>query len=487
MKRLCYFILVGLFVLAAKSQISAKDEHALGSSLERTVTVHAEDAELSRVLALLAEKSGYNIVTAPEETGDKNNQHRISVHLDSVPISQAVNLVVRAAGLSYEIVGNSFLVASKKKLDEEVGIQPHVIHLRYAKAPEVAGFLGDLTKDITVDTSGNNLLVNSSPKVIDEINRVVQKIDEPAIQIMLEARLIEVTLADEQSMGIDWSKLSQLSTILAETGAPPFSGAGSLVPGVTFRQDQFRGVTQEYSPLPAGEVPQEMYFQRITGLDNIGHFSRQLTAFDVTLDFLLKHNKAEVLANSQVVTLNGRPANISMVDVVPYILSAGGVGGQVQVRREEVGIKLGILPTVNKDGYITTEVTPEVSSIFDFIGPDNNIPWVKKRSSTTTIRVKDRQSIVIAGMLGVDRKTVRHRLPFFSDLPWVGKLFRHTTFRDQKTDLIIQITPHVVQDTYTGIQKSAPVQDLEKVVKEHYQSKQDSTQQNQDSQAVQED
>ena len=93
---------------------------------------------------------------------------------------------------------------------------------------------------------------------------------------------------------------------------------------------------------------------------------------------LLKNNTAEILANSEVVTLNGHEATISMVDVVPYILSSGGVGGQVQVQREEVGIKLKILPTVNSDGYITTQVTPEVSSIYDFIGPDRNIPWVKK-------------------------------------------------------------------------------------------------------------
>ena len=107
----------------------------------------------------------------------------------------------------------------------------------------------------------------------------------------------------------------------------------------------------------------------------------------------MKNNRADILTNSQVVTLNGHEATISMVDVVPYILSSGGLGGQVQVQREEIGIKLHILPTVNTDGYITTSVRPEVSSIFEFIGPDRNIPWVKKRQSTTTIRVMDNESI----------------------------------------------------------------------------------------------
>ena len=98
-------------------------------------------------------------------------------------------------------------------------------------------------------------------------------------------------------------------------------------------------------------------------------------------------------------------ATISMVDVVPYVLSSGGVGGQVQVQKEEVGIKLTILPTINDDGYITTSVTPEVSSIYDMIGPERNIPHVKKRISNTTVRVLDGETIVIAGLQVPIKKT----------------------------------------------------------------------------------
>jgi len=184
-------------------------------------------------------------------------------------------------------------------------------------------------------------------------------------------------------------------------------------------------------------------------------FSRQMTAFDVTLDLLIKNNEATVLANSKVVTINGHEASISMVDVVPYILSSGGVGGQVQVAREEIGIKLDILPTVNQDGFITTQITPEVSSIYDFIGPDQNIPWVKKRVSNTTIRVQNNESIIIAGLLGTDKRYETNRVPFLWKLPYFGKRFFTTTSEiERKTDLIIQITPKIVMDTYSGIVKS---------------------------------
>ena len=137
------------------------------------------------------------------------------------------------------------------------------------------------------------------------------------------------------------------------------------------------------------------------------YFSRQLTAFDFTLNLLMKDNKAEVLANSRLTTINGREANIKLVDIVPYILSSGGVGGQVQVQREEVGIKLNILPTVNTDGFITVKVEPEVSTIFEFICPDNNIPRVKSRTSSTTIRVKNGESIIIGGLISNDKNLAR--------------------------------------------------------------------------------
>ena len=120
-------------------------------------------------------------------------------------------------------------------------------------------------------------------------------------------------------------------------------------------------------------------------------------------------------------TINGREASIKLVDIVPYILSSGGVGGQVQVQREEVGIKLNILPTVNTDGYITVKVEPEVSTIFEFIGPDKNIPRVKSRTSSTTIRVKDGESIVIGGLLSNDRKQTTYQMPVLHKIPWLGK------------------------------------------------------------------
>ena len=433
---------------------------------EVRVTIHAIETSLPDLLAILAEKSGYNIVTGP----NVNDSEMLTIHLDNVDIDQAINLIVRAAGLSYEIVGNSILVADQEKLNQDAGIMPSIISLKYADAREVADLLVNITDQITVDKTGNNLLINASPKKIAEIEEIVTEIDVPAIQIRLEAKLIEVGLGDDDKFGIDWAKLSQLSLIFAETGQPIDLGdgnmSGSLIPGLTstLQQDGITGdfeVIENLNPSTYGQLPGEMYFQRLNANNTFG-LSRQLTAFDVTLDFLLKNNKANILANSQVVTLNGHDATISMVDIIPYVLSSGGLGGQVQVQREEIGIKLHILPIVNEDGFITTKVTPEVSSIYDFIGPDRNIPWIKKRTSTTTIRVKDNETIVIAGLLSADKKLVQSKFPLLWRIPWIGpKFFTHSSEVETKTDLIIQITPKIIRDGDTGIEVSNAIKGVE--------------------------
>ena len=414
------------------------------------ITIHAEDAFLPSILAILAKESGYNIVTDP----NVNKQDKVSVHLDEVPIEQAINLVVRAVGLSYEVVGNSFLIADPKKLKEEVGVTSYVVTLKYAAAADVKNLLQDISEQVQVDIPGNKLLVNASPKKIAEIIKVVESIDVPAIQIMLETRLIEVAADVEEQLGLDWSKISSYSTILAENGVPLQEGGGSVVP-----DDQ-----------TIGQKPATMGFNRLSGKKDETaiiprYFSRQLTAFDLTLDLLLRNNKAEVLADSRLTTINGREANIKLVDIVPYILSSGGVGGQVQVQKEEVGIKLNILPTVNTDGYITVKVEPEVSTIFEFIGPDANIPRVKSRTSSTTIRVKDGESIVIGGLLSNDKKQTTYKVPILHKIPIIGsKLFTSRGVIERKTDLVIQITPKIIEDAYTGIVKSQEVAEYERYV-----------------------
>lgn len=433
---LAFAILMGLTMSAVA------ESEPINESLDTKVTIDADDAFLPSILTILAEESGYNIVTGP----GVNKEAKVSVHLKDVPIDEAMNLVVRAAGLSYEKIGNSFLVAQTKNLKEEVGQTAHVIELQYASAEEVMMLLKDFNAKINIDKSGNKLLVITSPKVIAEIKDVISEIDKPALQIMLEARLVEIRVEDKEEFGIDWERLSSITTILAENGVDPLTGAGVIA-----------AVDAEI-----GALPDEMPFQKIDGFNNVGHFSRQLAVFDVTLDWLLKNNRAEELANTRLATMNNREAELAVVDVVPYIMMTGGIGGQVTVHREEVGYLLKMTPNVNTDGYITVTVSPEVSSIFQFIGPaDQQVPWIVKRTSTSTVRVKDGDSIVIAGLMATKASNLQYKVPFLGDLPYLGSLFRHTDKSIDKTDLVVQITPHILKEGYNTMEKSKEIMQVE--------------------------
>ena len=419
------------------------------------VSIHAEDTHLPSILAILAEESGYNIVTGP----NVQSKNKLTIHLDEVPIDQAINLVIRAAGLSYEIVGNSILVANQSKINEDVGVSPAVIPLQYANAEEVALLLENITEKISIDATGNKLLVTASPKKIAEVEKIVKEIDVPSIQIMLEARLIEVAINETEELGIDWERLASTTLILAETGEPQNITeslvTGSYLPGyvpevVEGADGAGSFVFEQITGTATGAIPDQMAFTRSGGVNSFG---RQLTAFDVTLDMLLKDNKANILTNSQIVTVNGHEAEIQMVDVIPYLASNGGFGNSnFQVLKETVGIKLKILPYVNTDGYITTQITPEVSSIQSWTA--QGYPWTKKRESTTTVRVRDGETIVIAGLITTESINTDTKVPLLWRIPFIGKKwFTHTEMQDKKTDLIIQVTPSIVKDNYSGIDK----------------------------------
>jgi type IV pilus assembly protein PilQ len=404
----------------------------LRRGLAKTVTLDADDAFLPMILTILAEKSGFNIVTGP----GVNTRERISVHLKDTPIEEAINLVVRAAGLSYEIVGNSFLVAEAEALEREIGISAHVIELQYANADEMKELLQDLTQRIQVDTSGNRILVMASPKVIADIKNIVQSVDKPASQVLLEARLIEVATDDLDRLGIDWEKFSHFTTIFAESPLVR-EGFTGLTDGSSRPPDEsdFGGELPDLD-----QLPEKFSFEKIEGFDNLFQFSRQLNAFDITLDFLIKRNKAKVLAHAQLTTMNNREATILIGETMIFAVSSRE---NAIVIRDSVGIKLHITPTINTDDYVTVKVNPEVSSIIELVL--DLYPRKKVRTASTTVLVKDGQKIFIGGLFSIDDSEVEFRMPLFSNLPLIGTLFKHSYYATKKTDLLIEITPRIVR------------------------------------------
>ncbi len=379
----------------------------------RVVTVDATRTPLSEVLSILAAKSDLNIVTSPEV-----EDRKITIHLKSSPIEEALDLVVRAAGLGYQRIGNSILVGDQAMLGTETGLSSYVIDLRYADALEVKPLIEEIAESVAADVGGNRLVVVASPVAYEQITKVMEHIDVPPLMILLETEVIEVTTDDLLEIGIDWAKITSQSFFLAETFPAP-TGPGALP-----------------EAMPWVEVGSE-----------VGDLYRQTKVLELALDFLQDEGKARILSRSTLATLNNRTAEIHIGDVIPYTVSGLTQTGlyEVSVEKEHIGVTVTVTPRASGDGYITTIVEPNVSSIVGWKGPNDEIPWTKERRASTQVRVRDGQTFIIAGLLNEDQSQEYQKVPLLGDIPLLGYLFRHTKTQTRTSDLIIKITPTIVR------------------------------------------
>ena len=419
-------LLLAFAVLAATllQPAPARAEIDLGPK----VSLDADDALLPAVLKILAEKGNLNIVTGPGVASG-----HITIHLKDVPVEQAVNLVVRAAGLAYERIGNSILVAEAKSLQDETGLSSYTIELKYADANEVKAALSGISEKIQVDTGGNRLIVVTSPRIIGEIQHVVAEMDKPARQVMLEARVVEVSTDGLKKLGIDWDLLNRQGMTFVE-GTYDSVNVGNVLNGAG-------GATVKVFPNTPGTYD----------IWKLGNFTRLPMVFQSFVDLLIHDGNAKVLAQPKLVTLNGKEASMLAGQRIPYLVSqtvfAGGAAAPTQtVQIEEVGIKLAITPLINTDGYITVHIRPEVSTVTGFRGVAGDLPVVATRQAETTVRLKDGSSVLIGGILDQERTTDVTKVPFLGSVPILGALFRHENTTTSNRDLVIEVTPHLLPE-----------------------------------------
>jgi len=380
---------------------------------QRLITIHANSTRLADVLTILSEKSGLNIVAAAD-VEDKI----VSLNLRETPVEEALNLIVRAAGLGYEKVGNSVLVAEAAALEQETGLGAYVVPLEFADAFELVPVLEKMVENVAADPGGNRLIVVATPGEIEQIRSVIKELDVAPVQIMLETEVIEVATSDLMELGIDWAKITKQTVILTEG-------------------DHEQSATEA--------IPPEMSFVNSgIGSEDIFHQAKTLA---IALDFLETNGKARVLTRAKLATLNNRRAEIHIGDVIPYTVTGLTTGGmyEVKIEKEEVGVQISVTPRAAGDGHITVMVEPNVSTIVGFKGPNEEIPWTKERRATTQVRVLDGQTFMIAGLLSEDENNSIVKVPLLGDIPVLGHLFQHHRNELTQSDLIIKITPSVMK------------------------------------------
>jgi type II secretory pathway component GspD/PulD (secretin) len=438
-----------VLVLSFLACITLSAQQRRDPILDTKVTFNADDATLSSVFKALSRLSNTNIVLAIDQAGTaEKEEKRVTININDVPIETAVSLVASSAGLSYRVIGsNTFLVGQKQNIMEEIGERSDIIFLNNLDAKKVSDALQNTSGKITPLEGQNALMVYGNPETFKEIEKLVKSIDTQQQQIEIRVRLIEVHLNEAQQIGVDWSKLNHLTTILAED---PVNQYGT---GLPYNYADATGYLPHGDPTDFGVIPDEQYFQRINGFHDIGHFSRQLTAFDVTIDWLLENNAAQLLTDTRVTALNGELATMHIGEVVPFVVT--DKENQLQVERSETGIILNVTPKVNKDGNITMNINPEVSSVTELVG--GYIPRTKVRRVSSAVTVPNEHKIIVGGLLNSNITQKINKIPLLGDLPLIGKIFQHRYEMVENTDLIIEITPRLV-----SMQETAPTPKLDK-------------------------
>jgi type IV pilus assembly protein PilQ len=412
---------------SADAAPAAKPETKPTDVTAEPIVIDYSEADIQSVLRTLAAKAGLNLITGDEVTG------KVTVHLENVSYEDAMRLVVESKGYAYIKSKNVVKVKSKESVEAEP-VEVKLFTLNYAKADDVKKTLDPvLTKQgkIQVDTRSNTLVVLDTPSNLSKITPLIQSLDTQTPQVMIEAKFVETTKNPTKDLGINWK-----DTLLNH----------KLVAGST------AGTPDPITGEPKGNFQWE---KNLAG----GRWIPSTALLDagqarLVFSFLGTDEDTELLANPRIVTTDNSKAKISISDQYPipsFSFSEQTASLQISgFEYKDIGIILSVLPRINKNEFITLEVTPEASSTTKnqtiSTGNNNviNIPIINTRIATTTVLIKSGHTLAIGGLMRQDTDNAYTRVPLMGDMPLIGSLFRSKSLNKKKRDLLIFLTPTIV-------------------------------------------
>lgn len=274
----------------------------------------------------------------------------------------------------------------------------------------------------------NLLVLMGTARDVLRALEILKKVDIKQPQVVIEARVLDVSEGSLKSLGLSWSALqsSAVDTLDRSGGRLPFPSGGTPVPnqqGVQVNKDGSLGIDFSIVKKPID--------------------------FSVTLNALAEDRRNRLLANPRVATLDGRPATIFIGDEVNYVklIQQTPQGANVQTDSVQAGIILSVLPRVHEDGSITLQVKPEVSVITGFLNVPGggSLPQLARRNAETTIRLNNGETLIIGGLIREqDIKTIQ-KVPLLGDLPFFGYLFRRSSTTRDRSEIVITLTVRVME------------------------------------------
>jgi type IV pilus assembly protein PilQ len=410
----------------------------------RPMTLNFQDISVRAALQIIAGYNDFNLVTSDSVTGN------ITLRLDGVPWDQALDVVLRIKGLDKRMDGSILMVApaeelaareakdlkAKQQVEDLEPLYSEYMRLNYAKAEDFADLLKtDINSIITprgsvsVDQRTNTLLVKDTVKSIENIRRMIETLDIPVQQVVIESRMVTVRDNVTEDLGVRWGFSDQ-------QGSDGISGSlegaetisNGVIPDLTDRLNVNLPITN-----PAASI----------GL----HIAKLAngTLIDLELSALEEENKGEIIASPRIIAANQQKARIEQGTEIPYTESASS--GATTVSFKKAVLSLEVTPHITPDNKVILDLIITQDTRGDTVqtGTGEAVS-IDTQEIQTQVLVENGQTIVLGGIFQQQIINTTNKVPVLGDIPYVGRLFKSTSEFNEKRELLIFVTPKIQID-----------------------------------------
>ena len=417
------------------------------------ISLNFQNIEVRAVLQLIADFTDLNLVASDSVTGN------ITLRLQSVPWDQALDLVLKTRGLDSRKMGDVLMVApaqeiaererleieANKQLAELAPLQSEFIRIRYAKAMNVVrlfeagseegGSLISGLGSVVVDERTNSIVVTDTAAKLAEIRDLIEKVDIPIRQVMIEARIVIASSNIDQQLGVRWG-----GGYLNNNGDKFTSIAGDTA-----------GVTSLNNQMISGQSPVQMPTAPFVDLGVSGGTSGFAVGFTSTdlfltaeLSALEASGEGEVVSQPKVITGDKQKASIKSGTEIPY--QEGAASGATTTAFKEAVLKLDVTPNITPDDRILLDLVVNQDSVGELVPSGNGglIPTIDTTELTTQVLVGNGETVVLGGVFKNEELVKIEKVPLLGDIPYLGNLFKSKANTQQKRETLIFITPRIL-------------------------------------------
>ncbi len=421
------------------------------------LSLNFQDIEVRAVLQLIADFTGLNMVASDTVGGT------VTLRLKNVPWDQALDIILKSKGLGMRKNGNVIMVApseeiaarekleleAQQQLEELAPLHTEFMQINYAKAGDIAALLkaeeNNLLSErgnITLDERTNTLLVQDTAQKLEEMRKVITRLDIPVRQVLIESRIV---VADE-----DFAKDLGVQFGLSYNSLSPDNNIGAAIGGR--RGGNFAGLSTAFGEGDGTDLKEHYIVNLPVAATNAGSIGLALGKvgshlLQLELSALQQEGRGEIVSTPRVITANQREAVIEEGTEIPYLEASSS--GAATVSFKKAVLSLSVTPQITPDDRIIMDLEVHKDNVSAKEVNNSGVPSIDTRNVRTQVLVDNGETVVLGGVFSEEKRNKEQRIPFFADLPYLGKLFQNTSKKHTKQELLIFVTPKILKDSLT--------------------------------------